>query len=172
MQVQTQEVDLIGGSRKVIKDPRSVTQDHFYGFDIWTREALKLEGRLPHGYIVYGELIGWAAKGSPIQVDYEYCLPDGECELYVYRVAVVNPQGRLLDLTWDQMEEFCSDHGLKTVPKLWRGKKADLMPIIDDMLDKRFADQGYASPTVKKGLVDISLRRAQNLSAYSSAFLH
>lgn len=153
VRVLDHEYDYVHGSRKVIKDPGSTTSQHFYGFDLWTREGEKLRGILPQGVIVYGELVGWAEKGSAIQRGYDYGIPDGECELYVYRVSRISPDGFLSDLSWDQVVAFCQDRGLKHVPELWRGPHYLFDP--DAWLDIRFRDAGYSEclPLAKK-LVD------------------
>jgi hypothetical protein len=133
------EYDYVFGSRKVIKDINNPNQNHFYSTDIWTEEGKRLEGLLPEGFIVYGELIGWTSNGAPIQKNYTYRVPQGAAELYVYRIAQVNPQGRVTDLSWDQTTELCRDLGLKHVPELWRGKMADF--VAEDWIDKTFSTE-------------------------------
>lgn len=136
VRVQTTEFDMVYGSRKVIKDANNPHQDNFYSSDIWTEEGKKLDALVPENYIVYGELIGWTPDGGAIQQGYTYRVPEGTCELYVYRVAFVNGQGRIIDLSWPQVVEFCVDRGLKHVPELWRGSKEDF--VAEDFLDKKF----------------------------------
>jgi hypothetical protein len=98
--IKDTEYDHVYGSRKVIKDVNNPNQDHFYGSDIWTEEGRKLDDVVPEGFVIYGELIGWTSDGSPIQKNYTYRVPHGTCDLYVYRVAFVNGQGRVVDLSW------------------------------------------------------------------------
>lgn len=165
--VKEQETDYVFGSRKVIKDVNNPNQNHFYGTDLWTEEGRKLEGLLPEGFIVYGELIGWTPDGSPIQKDYTYQVPEKTCDLYIYRVAFVNGQGLLTDLSWGQVQEFCRDRNLHTVPELWKGKYADFK--VEDYLDKRFHDEGYAGsvPLDKESPVDEGVCiRADGLAPY------
>lgn len=126
------------GSRKVIKDPNNPDQQHFYVSDIWTEFGKRLDDLIPESFIVYGELIGWTSDGQPIQKNYTYNVPQGEQELYIYRVAVVTNGGLLVDLAWDQVKHFAEDRGLKTVPELWRGKHEDFHA--DDWMDFRYAD--------------------------------
>lgn len=160
VKVQTTEMDYVFGSRKVIKDVNNPNQNHFYDTDIWTDEGKKLEGLIPENFLIYGELIGWAPNDTPIQKNYTYQVPTSKCDLYVYRVAFVNGQGMVVDLSWDQVREFCEDRGLRTVPELWRGKRKDL--ILDDsnnpymFIDKRFHEEGYlqAVPLDKESPVD------------------
>lgn len=138
--IQETNHDYIYGSRKVIKDINNPYQNHFYGSDIWTREGEKLKGLLPENYLVYAELIGWIGE-LPIQKSYTYNVPKGVVELYIYRIAVVNNEGFITDLSWDQLVEFCKERNLKHVPELWRGKKADFK--VDDWMNKRYLDLGY-----------------------------
>lgn len=129
--------DYIGGSRKVIKDPQNVSQDHYYDTDIWTYAAKKYGSLLPKGVVVYGELIGYVTgTDTPIQKGYTYNVIPGGTELYVYRVAVVQEDGGLYDLSWTGVEQFCEARGLKTVPLLWEGKHEDFDP--DEWVDKRY----------------------------------
>jgi hypothetical protein len=135
--------DVVFGSRKVIKDVNNPNQDHFYDYDLWSYYGTTIASVIPEGYIIYGELIGWTpppssghnqefidnvpeAKrvevlgSSPIQKNYTYHLPPGKCELYVYRVATINAQGTLADLSWDGVKDFCTARGLKWCPELVR----------------------------------------------------
>ncbi len=128
------------GSRRVVKDPNDPNQDHFYDFDLWTREGAKLDGLIPKGFVIYGELIGFA-DDSPIQSGYTYQVPRGEAHLYVYRVTRVNDDGYVTDLSWQQVKEFCSLSGLRHVPELWSGYHKDFDP--DVFMDIRYVDSGY-----------------------------
>lgn len=142
IKIQNTHFDHVAGSRKAIKDINNPNQQHFYGTDIWTLEGKKLEGIVPENFILYGELVGWTPDKQPIQKGYTYGVPEGETELYIYRIAFVNNQGRIVDLSWDQTVELTKDLGLKTVPELWRGLKKDF--VVEDFIDKRFTDAGYA----------------------------
>ena len=136
IRVPDYEYDRIGGSRKVIKDPKSETQNHFYSKDVWSQAASDFGDTIPKGYIVYGELVGFV-DGAPIQKGYTYEeSPTFKPELYVYRVAHVNQDGVLHDLSWDQVKTFATSHGLKHTPELWRGPKAAL--VLDKFAEKNF----------------------------------
>lgn len=132
--------DYVYGSRKVIKDVNNPYQNHYYGSDIWTREGEKLKGLLPQNYIVYAELVGWTGE-LPIQKNYTYMVESGKAQLYVYRIAIINHDGFITDLSWDQLKEFCNQVGLKHVPELWRGTKSEF--IVTDWMDKRYADEVF-----------------------------
>jgi hypothetical protein len=127
------EYDYVFGSRRVIKDANNPSHVHFYDTDIWSLKGAELKGLIPQGYLVYGELIGYTPEGAPLQSKYTYNVPHPLAELYVYRVATINPEGVVTDLTYDQIAEFCRDRGLKVVPLLWRGKYRDFKP--EDWVD-------------------------------------
>lgn len=144
IRVREHEYDLIAGSRKVIKDPKSTTQNHFYTSDVWGEAAVTWGRDLPKGFMVFGELVGFTAgtateSGSPIQKGYTYDVEPGEMELYIYRVAIVNEDGVLRDLSWDQVKKFAYTYGLKHTPELWRGPKAALS--LDKFTEKRFIEE-------------------------------
>lgn len=141
VQIQKTEFDYVFGSRKVIKDVNNPNQNHFYTTDIWTEEGRKLEGQVPENFLLYGELLGWTPDGGAIQRGYTYRIPIDTTELYIYRVAFVNAQGLVVDLSWDQVVEFCKDRGIRTVPELWRGKKKDFK--VENFEDKRYFEEGY-----------------------------
>lgn len=138
VKVQETEFDYVFGSRKVIKDANNPNQNHFYQTDIWSEEGKKLQGLIPENYLVYGELIGWTREGAAIQPKYTYHVPHQTCDLYIYRIVVINNQGVVTDLAWDQLKEFCSKNGLKTVPELWRGRMVDFKA--EDWLNTNFHD--------------------------------
>jgi hypothetical protein len=155
VKIQGTEYDYIFGSRKVIKDINNPNQNHFYNEDIWTLEGKKLDGILPEGFILYGELIGYTPDGAAIQKNYTYCHGERTCTLFVYRVAFINPQGRVTDLSWDQVKEFCRDNGLVHVPELWTGLHRNFK--VENFIDKRFFTDGakHAVPLdVNMDLVD------------------
>lgn len=141
VKIQDTEFDYVFGSRKVIKDANDKEQGHFYDEDIWSVEGKKLMGLLPENYLVYGELIGYTTTGQEIQKRYTYGIEPRMTELYVYRIAIVNKQGYVTDLSFDQMKEFCDKNGIKTVAEVWRGKMKDF--VATDFIDKRFFECGY-----------------------------
>ena len=149
----------IAGSRKVIKEGLT-GQNDYYGFDLWNWYAKRLEGLIPEGTILYGELIGYLPDtDTPIQKGYTYNLPVGQCELLVYRVAMINSHGVLADLSWDGVREFCQARGLKWVPEIARVSVADLDDVVDSLMDLRFLEDLDSTtdpclPLSNKGTVD------------------
>jgi hypothetical protein len=153
--VQEWEHDYIAGSRRVIKDPKDNDQNHYYATDVWTSALSLYKDAIPEGYVLYGELVGWVGD-KPIQPKYTYGIPTGVNMLYVYRIAHINPQGFSVDLSWDQVKEFCKDRGLQHVPEFGRFSTSEFEEAVDDYLDIRFADElPYADcPVLDAGLVD------------------
>lgn len=151
VKVQKNEYAYLYGSRKVIKDANNPNQQHFYEQDIWSLEGHKLDGLLPENYIVYAELVGWTPDGKEIQKNYTYGIPKGTCELYIYRVALINEEGLMTDLTWNQIKEFCAKNGLKHVAELVVTRMKNLtgevgsgtIAPITKLLDTRFFENGY-----------------------------
>jgi len=121
--------------KKVESNPN---QNHYYETDLWSREGEKYAHLVPKNTIVYGELIGWVGENSPIQGNYTYNVPNGDCHLYVYRVAVVTADGGLYDLPWEGVKQFCAERGLNCVVELWSGRHANFVP--EEWIDFRFAD--------------------------------
>lgn len=144
--------DVVYGSRKVIKDAADPNQNHYYqtdGDDLWTHYGKKVADLLPEGIILYGELVGFTPQGQAIQKNYTYGYTPGECELFVYRVASINAQGHLSDLSWDGVRDFCRARGLKWVPELfrctWEGSNDD-DELVDDFMDRRLAEYYDCNP--------------------------
>lgn len=167
-QVKEVEFDHVYGSRKVIKDVNNPNSQHFYGTDIFTEEGKKLDDLVPENFVVYGELVGYTSNGAPIQKGYTYDQAVGTNQLYVYRVALVTNQGLLIDLSWDQVVEWCRDRNLRTVPELWRGmhKYFD----VDEFMDIKYLESGYkrAVPLAKESPADEGVVvRVDGLAAYA-----
>lgn len=139
VKVQAEEYAHVYGSNRVIKDANNDRQQHFYDTDIYTEAGRKFDDMVPENFVVYGELVGWDGLGRPLQKNYTYKVPHGTNEFYVYRVAQINSQGILTDLSWDQVKEFCRDRGIRTVPELWRGKHQDFNP--EEWLDTNYHDK-------------------------------
>ncbi|SHX44169.1 RNA ligase [Mycobacteroides abscessus subsp. massiliense] len=134
------------GSRRVIKGRSD--NNHYYDSDVWTEFGKTIEGRIPENFMVYGELVGWTDTQSPIQKGYTYNVKPGDVELYVYRVATVNGQGVIADLSWQGVKDFAAAIGVKVAPTLWEGQiisrdkvdDEDLIEMYTDMyLDQNFA---------------------------------
>lgn len=139
--VQEKEWAYVYGSRNVIKDPDNpFLPSEFYGTDIYSEVGSQLNGLLPKGFVVYGEIVGWVpGTNTPIQKGYTYQIAEGCARLYVYRITTINEDGFTVDLSWDAVREFCATIGVRTVPQL-----AYITGIyerwVEDFLDVRFDD--------------------------------
>ena len=85
----------IYSSRTVIKNrwanPKS---EGYYGTDIWGEYAKLLEGKIPEGMTIYGEIIGYlSGSSSYIQKDYDYGCKSGTNKLMIYRINTENKDG-------------------------------------------------------------------------------
>lgn len=142
VKVDSHEYDYVFGSRRVIKDVNNPEQNAFYDTDLHTEVGQRVKDAVPKNYILYGEIIGWVSGQKPIQPHYTYNLKQGTSELYIYRVAVVNPDGFVTDLSWDGVVEFCVERGLNHVPELRRldGVNED---DVDAFMNKRYYDEGW-----------------------------
>ena len=140
--VSEHEYDYVYGSRRVIKDSRA-DQNHFYDEDIYTAVGEKVKDAVPKNYILYGEIIGWVNNEKPIQPNYTYNLKPGSNELYIYRIATVNLDGFVTDLSWDGVKEFCKERGLNHVPELTRSMGWD-ETVTDHYMNKRYYDEGFS----------------------------
>lgn len=128
------EYDFIYGSRRVVKnsnveDPKS--KDHFYGYDLWEDIKDKVKENLPKGFTLYGEALGYDKNGRMIQRGYDYGCKQGEMKLEVYRITQTNPDGLVTELSYPQIEEFCTKANLTPALKFFVGKAKDMYPQIN-----------------------------------------
>ena len=139
VQVPLTEYAVVFGSHLSIKgieaSPGAV---HYYDEDVWQHHGEKIAALVPQGYIVYGELVGFTLSGKALQPHYTYQCRPREAKLYVYRVATVNPQGVVCDLSWPAVKEFCKQRGLAHVPELWNCTVQEVEGGLADILDTKF----------------------------------
>lgn len=80
----------IYSSRKVIKNRWATTKDSksYYDVDLWGEYAKRLDGKIPEGITIYGEIIGYqTGTNKYIQKDYDYRCEVGTNKLMIYRVT-------------------------------------------------------------------------------------
>ena len=137
--VQDTEYKLVYTSRKVVKNDDfddEKKHDHFYEDDVWGHVVKKyqLEEILPKSYCIYGEIVGYVPHTSThIQKDYDYGVEEGVARMVVYRVTNTNADGVVINLTDNQMREFCERVGLEVVPLFYTGFAKDVydIPTVD-----------------------------------------
>ena len=138
--VHMSEYAIVYGSHLVVKGVDNPSGYHFYGEDIWSHYGAELAAFVPQGYIVYAELVGYTPTGTPIQQRYTYEAKARSADVYVYRVAHVNPQGIVCDLSWEAVKEFCRDRGIQHVPELWRGEVQEVPQFLETYLGSKFIE--------------------------------
>ena len=105
--------DIVYSSRKVIKNAYLNTNPNsFYSTDIWGDVAKEIGDKIPKNWTIYGEVLGFTSDGGWIQKDYAYGCKQGEHKFYVYKISVVNEDGKVIYLTDKQIEEYCEKVGL------------------------------------------------------------
>jgi len=125
----------VTSSRRVIKtvEGEEFEGQHFYDEDIWTVVGEEIKDKIPKGYTVYGEIVGYTTTGQTIQKDYDYGCKEREHKLYVFRVTYTNPDGMVYNLPTKDAENFCNMVGLEFVPIFFIGKAKDSVSVpIDD----------------------------------------
>ena len=123
--VKEHDYGITWSSRRVIKGVAGETRanpQHYYSEDIWGVVAREMADRLPKGYTVYAEIVGYTTDGKEIQKGYAYGCQPGEHRTLVYRATCTNADGQVLELSWLQLKEFCQKYGFEMVPELWYGK--------------------------------------------------
>lgn len=108
------EYDVVYSSRNVVKNQylNTETGAGFYGEDIWGIVAKQVGHLIPKNWTLYGEILGYTQSGAYIQQDYDYGCNVREHKFYVYKISVVNPDGKVMYLTDKQIHEWCNKVGL------------------------------------------------------------
>jgi hypothetical protein len=128
--IKDTKYDLVYGSRKVVKNEyESQGIDNFYDADIWKEIKDEIGEKIPKGFTVYGEALGYLSSGSAIQSKYDYGCEARTRKLQVYRVTFTNVDGEVFELPWEQVNYFCNSRGLDTIHVMWSGKCKDKYPI-------------------------------------------
>ena len=99
----------------------------------------KICPQLHLGETIYYEIVGWDSTGGTIMerqdvqllknrkelpknwknsMIYSYGLPEGQNDIYVYRITLTSDDGTTQELSWYDVERRCRELGLKTVPVL------------------------------------------------------
>lgn len=127
-----------GTRRTIINNRLDVTtpgQQDYYRWE-WHN---KLAPQLFEGESIYYEIVGYDSNGGTIMerqdlskvkdksvinaawrnpMIYSYGLPEGQNDVYVYRITRMTDSGVETELSWFQTEQRCRELGLKVVPVL------------------------------------------------------
>lgn len=128
VKIEDTEYDYVYGSRRVVKNEYETqgTQDYYDG-DLWGEIKNELKDRIPKGFTLYGEALGYTKSGSYIQVDYDYGCCVGEKRIQIYRITFTNADGIVFNLSNEQCKEFCKCAGLEFVHEFYSGPAKDLL---------------------------------------------
>lgn len=126
----------ISGTRRVVLRD---FEHGYYGNDEFRKSAHEFFAkRLPKGWTVYGEIVGWVNESTPImprcdnskvkdkefskrygkETVFTYGCAPGENRFYVYRVTVTNDDGIAVDLPTEEVKYWCEVWGCEYVPLL------------------------------------------------------
>lgn len=132
--VVTKEYSNVYSSRKVIKneyfEEKAKNYNHFYGVDIWSSANDLVKDNLLKGETLYGEIVGYLPSGAEIQKGYDYGCDKDTFDVYVYRITQTNEDGKVVELTYDQIVERTEQLGVKVVPLIWKGSFRELLNIV------------------------------------------
>ena len=135
--------DYLYSSRTVIKNKyyNKNVGGGFYGVDVWAEADKIVRPCLAKGQTAYYEILGFLPNGGYIQKGYDYgCVPPRDNETYtpekhfkvrIYRVTETNVDGKVLEYTTHQVQQWCERVGLIPVEECFYGKAKDLYPDID-----------------------------------------
>jgi len=113
LNIVDKEYDYVYSSRKIVKNEFE-TKDNlgYYGEDLWADIKEEIKDKIPKGFTLYGEAVGFTKEGKAIQKDYDYGCKPFEMKIYVYKISVVNQDGFTIYLDDKQISEFCEKYGL------------------------------------------------------------
>ena len=120
--IKTEEYDYLYSSRKVVKNSElNPNAQHFYNEDIWGIAHKELEPFLQKGLSIYCEIVGFLPNGGSIQKDYDYGCEPTKHAIYIYRITSTNIDGKVIEFSAKQVQDFCKKNGLNAVPELYYG---------------------------------------------------
>lgn len=137
------QYDYLYSSRTVIKNKyyNANVKDGFYGVDVWAEADKLVRPHLEKGQTAYYEIVGFLPNGGYIQKNYDYgCVAPRDNETYtpekhfkvrIYRVTYTNVDGKVLEYSTHQVQQWCEKNGLIPVEEYYYGKAKDLYPDID-----------------------------------------
>lgn len=109
------------------------TNQDFYSTDIWKRAFLDHKESILKGISIYSELVGYTEGRSYIQRGYEYGCYPGEYKMRVYRITYTNPDGNVVEFSWNQIKEYCKKYNLEHVDELYVGRVDNLNEILSPL---------------------------------------
>lgn len=140
--VQNTEYGITYASRAVIKnrDLNPNVTGGFYKEDVWRKHADILSDKIPGGFTLYGEIVGYTEGGGHIQKNYDYGCSENQSKFVCYRMTSTNNDGFVYEYSYDDMTAFCRERQIEYVPLLFKGKVKELFPFEGLALQKKFMD--------------------------------
>lgn len=134
-----QYYDYIASSRKVIKSDPNLKDTGYYKEDIWSHVLQEIKDRIPKGWTIYSEIVGYLPSGAMIQKDYDYGYDSGTYGVIPYRITVTNSDGDEVELSPEQIIEWSKKNGLVPMHSYFTGTVKDHY---DYLLSKHFSEEG------------------------------
>ena len=134
-----QYYDYIASSRKVIKSDPNLKDTGYYKEDIWSHVLQEIKDRIPKGWTIYSEIVGYLPSGAMIQKNYDYGYDSGTYGVIPYRITVTNPDGDEVELSPEQIIEWSKKNGLVPMHSYFTGTVKDHY---DYLLSKHFSGEG------------------------------
>ena len=110
---------ICGGGRQLIKN--SDLNNQHDNLDIWGISHKELEPFLQKGMTFYYEIVGFLPNGGSIQKDYDYGCEPTKHAIYIYRITSTNVDGKVIEFSAKQVQDFCKKNALNAVPELYYG---------------------------------------------------
>lgn len=132
--IQETEYDYVYGSRNKVRNKTFLkrnSRNTSGGYDLWKDIADQVKSHIPKGFTLYGEAIGYTKGGALIQKGYDYGCKEGEMKLEVYRITKTNDDGQTIELSHDQITQFCEEAGLVRSKSFYHGKAYWILPEVD-----------------------------------------
>jgi flagellar basal body-associated protein FliL len=148
----------LNGTRRVTLNYKDPSAPGYYSDSFRQQVADRIVPYLDEYMEVFCEVVGWTGDSTimpkhsldkikdkeirskykdPIVFSYD-CLP-GEFQVYIYRIAYVLPNGKTVDMPWNDVKKWCNAHKLKHVPEIasfiFDGNKEELLAMVESLSD-------------------------------------
>ena len=132
----TKKYGIISGTRRMILRNYD---GGYYGSNLFRKKYNDMfVDKLPKGFTVYGEIVGWINETTPImprcsnskvkdkefsrmygkETVFTYGCDPGENDCYIYRITITNDDGVVVELPTEDVIIWCEKLGVKYVPLL------------------------------------------------------
>lgn len=170
--IDNKKVTILNGTRRVVLNNKGSNGGGFHPEKMREKAAARITPYLEDFMQVYFEVVGWENESTTIMpahsldktndkeakklykdpILYTYGCPQGEFDVYVYRIAYVLPDGKTVDMPWDNVVKWCNHHKIKYVPFVDRFtfdgdydnllKKVEFLASGPDPIDPRHPKEG------------------------------